>query len=372
MVLKTNITDPLTGFKAAVVSENGEKNSIAVATRPLKKFINKYLLFVNPSYGADMNINVTFGGSPIGIHNGTDTALWTGSAISGTWVFDSTTQAQSGTKSVDGTATVNNNIAQFAKGSNQSLTGHTAITGYVYLSAWDNKGTKHIEFYGWDTNTSTIVGNSINLDDYIDFYTIGSWQKFSIPLDDMSLENKTLDSFRVKTIDLGPGSPPDYYLDNIQVEETGAPVTFKIQPEKGTWLHIYSLGVGMADAYTGYIDTAAANTFPTLLNIPYNSFLGVSKLPIGMVVKGHVDGEDLFAATFRQLQDFLAFSAGEFKSSGSDGTNTWFNITLNMIEPYILKDEKDDYIEITINDNMEGLLHLRVSASCKEEKRPIS
>ncbi|HUU35357.1 MAG TPA: hypothetical protein VMW48_14935, partial [Vicinamibacterales bacterium] len=39
--------------------------------------------FSNDTYGADMNVNVAFGASPVGVHNGIDSVLWTGSAISG-------------------------------------------------------------------------------------------------------------------------------------------------------------------------------------------------------------------------------------------------------------------------------------------------
>lgn len=39
--------------------------------------------FLNDDFGINMNQNITFGGTPVGIHNGIDSTLWTGSNIAG-------------------------------------------------------------------------------------------------------------------------------------------------------------------------------------------------------------------------------------------------------------------------------------------------
>ena len=178
MSIKSHITDPTSGIKASVDNALGtESNALVVATRPLKTFATQVDFFINPTYGVEMNKNVAVGGTPVPIHNGTDAVYWTASAISGTWTFDSVTVAHAGTKSIDATATANNDVMQIAKGSAQALTGYTAITGWIYISSWGTVGTRNIEIYGWNTATGLIVGNAVNINDRVSTIILGSWQK---------------------------------------------------------------------------------------------------------------------------------------------------------------------------------------------------
>ena len=132
MGIKNYITDPDQQLTARV-KKIDKDNSLIVAVQDLKTYNNIIQKrFTNDTYGTDLNQNVTFGGAPEEVHDGTDNAYWTGTAISGTWTFDSTDQANTGTKSIDGTDTVNNSIAQLAKGASLDVTSYVAITGYIY------------------------------------------------------------------------------------------------------------------------------------------------------------------------------------------------------------------------------------------------
>ena len=41
------------------------------------KFNPEFHQFLNADFGSNMNQNVAFGGTPVGVHNGIDTTLWT-------------------------------------------------------------------------------------------------------------------------------------------------------------------------------------------------------------------------------------------------------------------------------------------------------
>jgi len=358
-MLKTVITDSGDKLQASVDDSNGEEEkALVVATRPLKTYTNTLKFFTNDTYGADMNQNAAAGGTPIGIHNGIDDVWWTASAISGTWDFNSAVQQHSGSFGIDGTATKKDDTAQFAKGSDQILTGYVSVSGWVYLTAW-GAGTQHLSFYGWDAGV--IVGASVNIDDYINTGTLGSWQKFVIPLGDMGLVGQTLSSFRL-TVE-ATSTPPDYYLDDIQIEETGAPIKFSLQPALGTRLHVNSFQILMADAFTGVV---ADGTMP---GIPYDSLLGVAKLTTGIGYRRVTNGEILSSANITQFLDFMAFSNAQITGSGSDGTNTWVTVNMQFTEPVILKAEDEDEMSLTVNDDLSGLLVLRVGAGSKIEAR---
>jgi len=369
MAIRNTIIDPETGREASVV-DGAEVNALAVATRPLKTFENKDIYFQNETYGAEMNQNVATGGTPIHIHDGTDNIYWTASAISGNWVFDSTDQnhTPAGSKSIDATGTTNNSIAQIAKGSSQDLTGYVSITGWIYISSWSAAGTKHIELYGWDTGTGLIVGNSVNIDDYINTGQIGSWQKFTINLKDFGIKNKTIDSIRIQTTTTAVA--PNYYLDDIQIEETGAPLEYNIQPETDTWLHIHEISMVLADAYTGTItglDDGTENT--TMQALSYNKILGVSELDSGIIYKHTANGNTKFSYNMKSLADILDNTCSRIITSGSDRINTFIKICFVYTEPIILKWEEMDKLSFTISDDLSGLLRFRIKAGCKEEKR---
>lgn len=357
MPVKALITDPRTGRQASVVDSEEEGSSLVVATRPLKAFRNKIEFFSHPDHGHNMNIACGFGGVPVPIHNGTDAVYWTGSVVSGTWVFDSVAKAHAGAKSVDATATVNNSIAQFTKAAAIDLTSYVAITGWIYLDSWDDRGTKCIEIYGWDVGTSSQVGAAINLKSYINIGLTDSWQKFSISLADLELVGETIDAIRVKTIDTGIGDPPNYYLDDIQIEEDVDPVEFTIKPNADKWLHVNSYSIFMVDA-----DAIAG-----LLS--YDKLLNLASLENGILYQRNIDGEVSLAFPFRNLGDILMFPGARIENYGADATNGFMKILVDLGEPIVLKAEDEDNISFCVADNLTGLIKLVISANCKEEQR---
>ena len=362
MSLQVLITDPSTGRKAAVV-DSEEKNALVVATRPLKIFRNKIEFFSHPDHGYNMNVACGFGGVPVPVHNGIDNVYWTGSIIVGTWVFDSAAQAHAGAKSVDATATVNNSVAQFTKAAAMDLSGYSAITGWIYLSSWDDRGTKGIQLSGWDAGTSSLVGKEVDLKDYINTGLIDSWQKFVISLYDMNLIDETIDALRIKTVDVGLGDPPDYYLDDIQVEETVYPIEFTIKPDAGKWLYVNSYSIFLVDAY---VTTLADATMPFL---SYDKLLNIASLENGILYRRNINGEVPLSFPFRNLGDILMFPGSRIESYGADATNAFLKILVDLGEPIVLKAEDDDNLSFQIADNLTGFIKLIISANCMEEQR---
>lgn len=362
MPIKSLITGLKSGLPVSVVGGE-EENALVVATRPLKVFENKIKFFVNPDYGYNMNVAAGFSGTPEGIHNGTDSAYWTASVIVGNWIFNSTDQAHTGIKSIDATATDDSDIAQMTRGSVIDLTNKTAITGWVYISSWDDKDIKRIDMFGWDTTTGLMVGNAIDLKNYIDIGLVDNWQKFAICLSDMGLIDETIDSIRIKTVDIGAGNVPRYYLDDIQIEETGTTVEFNIEPADSTWLHVNNYSIFMADACPSVLVDA------TMPYFSYDKFLGVPSLSIGVLYKRVVAEKVTLSFPFKNLGEILMFPGATIEDYGSDGTNTFFKILVDLKEPIVLKSENADKISFTILDDLSPLLKFVISANCKEELR---
>jgi len=359
--ITAHLTDPANGYVPAVDDDSGaERRALVVATRPLKTYTSELKVFTNASYGSDMAQNVTFGGSPEEVHDGTDNSYWTGSALSGTWVFNSTDQSKTGTKSIDATATANGQTAELAKGSSLSLSGYTALSGYIYLSAWDDRGTKDIELELWTTTAQ--VGVTVSLRDYIDIGVIGSWQAFVVTVSDFGAVGQSISAMRITTIDLGPGAAPDYYLDDLQFEETGSPLVYEVAPDPGTWFTVDTLRITMAD---NVASTVGNGTMPGLA---YNAFLGVAALTNGIVYQRVQAGAVTKANIARQLSDWLRFPKAHVDAI-SDGTNTMITICMPYAYPEVLRAEHNDKLRMIVQDNLSGLLLFQVVAGGKAERR---
>jgi hypothetical protein len=310
---------------------------------------------LNDTYGSNMNQDASVGGTPDQIHDGIDSVLWTASALSGTWTFNSTAQAHTGTRSIDATATVNSNEAQFQRGSTVDLSNYVSITGWVYLTSWSTSGTKGI---GIRFRDSGIDGtDELDLSAYIDTTLFNSWQKFSIPLSTFTITDSTIDQLVVKTIDIGAGPPPNYYLDDIQLEETGGAIIYDITPQREDTWRIHSLHFTMVDAYAGTVASG------TMQGIPYDGFLAINTLSNGISIQRIQDDKIEFSIIFNDFIDILASTAEKKVISGSDGTNTWVTVELKFPEPFDLHGKHGDRIEIAIQDDLSGLLFFKVSAS---------
>ena len=161
------------------------ESSMIVYTIPREQPIPKILPFLNDTFGSAMNQAVGFEGTPVNIHNGTDSELWIGSEISGTSVdFDSTNRSFSGTMSVRANSPDVGDVWQFAKGSDQDLSGKSALTGEININRRWNAGDS-VAVYGWDTGTGLIVGNQVFIENYIDETSFDVWMNMVIPLSDM-------------------------------------------------------------------------------------------------------------------------------------------------------------------------------------------
>lgn len=362
MGIKAYLTDVATGIKARLDNRDGdEQNSLIVATRPLKTFNNQPFYFLTAAGSKDMNVEIVFTGTPDKIHNGLDSVLWTASGLIGAarWDFNSTTQAYAGTHSIDTTGNVGGDLMQFDRGANIDLSNYSTITGWVYVTAF-SAGAR-VDIYGWNTGTGLQVGNTINAVDYTDLQLLNVWQKFAIPLSDLGLEASTIDALRMRIVK-GVYNP-DFYLDELQIEEVGTPLDFLIRPRAGTWLYITAFNILCVDAYS---TTLADNSMP---KIPYAGFFGVPSLSVGLQVRRIQNGKILFSAIFRDLIDFLGLADMKVLGYGSDGTDSWIKLGQKLACPVILKAESDDKFIYTVRDNLSGLKKFWISVSCYEEIR---
>lgn len=373
MPIETFITDPQNKLQCQIDAPNNERHGLIVSSRELKqyKYINTY--FLNETYGIDMNQNGSIDPNISELIYDEDTGApgeWDWSVISGTWDLASVLNPYTGVISINGTATTDGSTIEGDSGTSFDLSNYTNLVGYIYLTSWKlSPGVNELNAYGWD-NAGIMIGNSVDITDYINTAVLNTWQKFIIPLSDMGLTGREVDTVRIQHVTT-LGVPNQFFLDRIDFEgitgDTTGVLDYIIQPTHyDEWWHVCSINMIFVNNWPG---TLADATMP---NIPYDSFIGVGPLINGILIKTFSDGELTLNANFQNLFDFLSLTPAYVSSSGSDGVNTWFKIDLPFVWPVILKSEKEDKIIISIRDDLTGLIGLRTSACGRIEDRLVN
>lgn len=345
------------------------QNGLVVYSEPLRDFPWVTKVALNDTYGANLAINVAFSGTPEVIHNGTDSAAWTGSNLSGTnFVFNSTAQAQAGTRSIDGTATVHNDQALLDRGSTTTASSWAGISGYIYLTAWSGSGTKDV---GLQLYNSASVGSQVGIGQFIDTTLLNTWQSFSIPMDEFNYGGN-MDGITIRTIDIGGGPPPDYYLDTVQLEETGG-ATFTIEPDPNTVLNIKKLVFTFTDAdHTAIINSGSTSNQFSMQPNNYDEILGLGALatPVSVVKESaHENSSSVIDGGISSLGSLLISPYLSDIQMGGNGTGSWMRVTAEFPDNALTLDSrKIEYLSLFVFDDLTALTQFTVTAAgyCEE------
>lgn len=350
------------GIGNKVAAEVTDEHALKVATVAYEDLDTEVSVFLNPTYGANMAINASpVGEAPIPIHDGEEHTYWTASAIVGIWDFSGEVQAHDSTASIDGTLTVHQDVAQFARGSDLTLTPYSQISGWIYITAWSDLGGKELNFTGWDTSLSVQVGLPANIGNYVNVNLLNVWQKFIIPLSDMNLYQDVIDALRLSIIDDGAGDPINFYLDDLVLEGGGASVQeYIVAPQVGQKFHVTTINLFMVDNY----DSTLLNA--TMPKLSYDKLLGESFVT-GLVFRVIVDEIITFAVSIKDISDIMSIPAIDQFHTFGDGVNTGLHFSFTFPVPLEIDSRTEDRLSILITENFSGFLRLNASAASKLE-----
>ncbi len=338
-----------TGRSVQIVERDGVQGNVSY-TSPLVQGQPLNIFATHPDNGREMAINAAFGGTPVKVHDGIDSALWTGSQIVGTKVtFDSTVRPYTGLKSVRVNGPSVDDVWQFDRGSDLTVSGYAAVTLFVNVDRRWTTGDSFV-IHGWDTTTSTLVGTPVLLEDYFDPFTFDVWNKLTIPLADMGLTSGTIDAFRMGMVAQN-GSSPRFYVDDFQIEQTTSGAEYDMAAPDGKKFLLHQFRYTVIDTYAG---TVADGTMPGLT---YNQLLGVSSLTSGISFTWERAGAVVGQTTIHDISDAVK-SGASITNHMSDGITTSITILREFVEPIILSSNSNDKISIHINDDLSGLISL--------------
>ena len=314
---------------------DGDHYGIISYTADLRDYSGAAAQLADENGSVEMAVDGSFGGTPEVVYLDEPTTNWTNSALSGTWDFASTTiTPQGGTESIDATATGDGDQAQMERSSSISLANFTALSGYIYLvSVNDSKHNMTVE-----TRLSGVtVGNSVSIKDYIDIGLTGAWQQFSIPKGDLGLNGSTIDQL-VFTTFVTSGVGPNYYLDTINFEETGA-VVYTFAPSKGTVFELKTVQYAFCDNITVIEPSQIMSA--TLTN--------------GIRVRTVIGGVTRFSASILNFTQWLGLGV-DISSEIYGATDTAFKLTSDIPGTFqrLCGDDNDSY-SLVISDDLSGL-----------------
>ncbi len=259
---------------------------------------------------------------------------------------------------IDGAAV--GDIWEFDKTIDLTIANYTAITGWIYIDDRWAEGDS-IEIYCYDTDSSSEVGVRVPIEDFTNFINFDVWQSFAIPFSILDIAGAgTFDAVRFQ-VAAKSGSPPRWFLDDLQVEQTGTPVTFTTVTPKGTRFHITELRLRIETV----LDNRLANS--SVPNLTFGAILNVARLANGIAFRRVQRGKTLFSAVLRDLSDFLATGSNIIDILG-DGTNTGFTLLISFPVPVVLEgDDGENFMSFTISDDLSGLSRFTAVARGAEE-----
>lgn len=278
--------------------------------------------------------------------------IWPGTAVQGTWNF-----ADSNKFTI--TSALNNDEATFTVDANHiwNATDFVSFTGKVDLDTYNPSQNTITLGFGLD---GVVVGNTVNLDDFIDTGDFTE-QSFVIAKDSLGLSDQNFNSMRL-CITRSGGTKPTIKFDDFQWENTGTPITFSLNVDKGDRFHIRELVFAYRDNIDSISTVTGATENVTNSALDTNAILGLSALTNGFVITRSKGGETIFSANIKTLGGHISAGAKpDVLLTAPDGSSTFVVLRAIFPDPLILTGEPDDTLTIQINDSMSDLLQFTVA-----------
>jgi hypothetical protein len=220
--------------------------------------------FVRIDDGSEsMNIDGRASGSPVNLWNGTgidDTgADWTASGTGS----ETTASKKNGTNGWDTGVAALNDDTVFNNGSMVDIDGsYDSLDFWMQVKAYPVGSKMKIR---WLDSADSVVGNNVNVDDYVDNMDIDEWKAVSIPIEDFGLDGNVQKlQFRYRQV-----AGQQYWFDDIETvsSDGGGPYKFRVAAlDANTRYHLSMAAVLITATSTGWASDAFGNISAGLLH----------------------------------------------------------------------------------------------------------
>ena len=278
--------------------------------------------------------------------------IWPGTAVQGTWNFADGGKITITSANNDDEATFTVDAAHIWEAEH-----FVSFTGKVDLDTYNPSNNNIRLEFGLD---GVLVGNSINLDDFIDTGDFTE-QGFVIPIDSFGLSAQNFNSMRT-VISRSGGVKPTIKFDDLQWENTGTPFSYSPDVNRGDRFHVEELVFTYKDDIDSLITILTTEQATAKLLDP-DKILGLSALTNGFTITRSKQGKTLFSATIKDLGSHIAAGAEITELvTAPDGSSTMVVLRARFKRDLVLTGDPNDTITIQINDDMSALERFTVAA----------
>lgn len=301
---------------------------------------------------ASGSTNIAIDASPAStelINDGGDTSAWTGAAT-GNVVLTSTTQAFTGTQSVEWPTGQQTSEAQFTRPSGTLTTGSgKSFTGAIYLDTVPAGADVEIRLFlsGVAQTAWTSIGSSI------DFGVVGEWQQFDYA--SSLLGTVTFDRVDVRKRVNGT----IFFLDIFSFADTGGTTNslFNLQPRNSN-LNNTEIALKEIDIYI------ESSTDTTLINAATNNinptkFGSLAALTNGIQVSVIQNDNVLENFVIRDNRDLLTQRSPTVQSGG-DAASSWMLFTYKLPEDIKIVAGDGNKILVRVSEDLTGFDNIQI------------
>ena len=326
---------------ASVVNHNDSGNGLLCYTHPYDHYQYGVNFLSNPTYGKALNQNPTQETivSTL-VHDGEDTPAWTAANFSGNgFDFNSTEEAHTGSRSVDGTNATNNETASFTSPVAVNVSGISYFRFFIFITSFSTSGTKDIIISAYDAGL--LASTELSIKNYTDTTLFDTWQQVDIPVADFQFTSATFDSIRFRVVDISRGSPPNFYLDDMElISVTGGDQVFEY-----TWRPEYD-----EEYYLTSLRFASLTTGKT--DLDSSLFFGIPALTTGIELVLRDRNEVFMALDARDLFDIISWGDVYL---GADGSNNNVTILCEFRIPmghFKVSGKTGQYLSLRVRDDL--------------------
>lgn len=357
MTAKVRITGNGSSKAVYVGNIDSLPNGLMTYTHPYESYQYDAVYLNNESFGNELAVDPATGGTSSStlIFDGDTATGWVGTTVvgdAGDFLINSN-QVFSGTNSLDATGSANNDTWGLSTASAINLLNVTSIQFRLYIENWPTSGTKNIRIQAF--NASASVSNLIDISSYVNTQAFNQWQLVIIPVQDLNLSSSQVDEIRFTTVDVGSGTPPDYYIDSI----------FLVTITSGTGGDnvVYSFVPNFGDKYkVDSINITGLTNGVTEVNLL--EFFGISALSEGceLVFSDHANNA---STTFNFATLFDLVSRGNTSvTTFENSTNTAISLDIVIPDNQLFIDGTlNQRIDFIVNDDLSGIERLTCSVT---------
>lgn len=263
-----------------------------------------------------------------------DTSAWTRGGVGSA----TTESAHSGTYGLDSGTVGANNESTFDKGSEIDVAGtYDVVEFWLQPKAYPGNAVLQAQ---WRNAVGTVIGSTLNIENYVSNMDLDVWQHVSIPVTDFNLTANVQKFWIVYKV-----GTQRHWFDEFELQAAGGggPYTFRVSSVVGETYHTERMVLIVAASDTGWASTAFANITGGLEN--------------GLLLKHHKIGaepETYWTINAKNNQELFG-QYGVLNQVNFDNSELLVGFDLKPDLSSVILVDDDEVLDLIVRDDLSSL-----------------